>query len=238
MENACRKLLKPMPEDNRLSQADAISSPLLIRPSKYIHFAHIGRSMNPILIEHDLLEVLPYNDKPIRAGDVVAFQSPLDGTIFAHRVTAVLPEGIKTSGDNNRYEDPWCLHRTAIIGKVNAAIRHRQRRRVHGGFKGQMFAKLSHWRYKLSLKGIYFLYPFYQFILNQRILTGIGALFIRPRVVVFKAKDTSNIILLSGKRMIGQYSTDRNRWHIGRFYRLFIDESTLPNFDNVEENEH
>jgi hypothetical protein len=107
VENTYRKSPKSMPKDNNFSWANSKLSFSLIKPRKYLYFAHIGCSMDPILIEHDLLEVLPCNDKPIRVGDVIVFHSPMNGTIFAHRVTAVLPDGIRTSGDNNRYEDPW-----------------------------------------------------------------------------------------------------------------------------------
>ena len=51
--------------------------------------AHVGPSMNPTLSEADLLEVAPYGDRPIRAGDVILCRPPGADHLVVHRVIAV-----------------------------------------------------------------------------------------------------------------------------------------------------
>ena len=68
-------------------------------------FAHRGTSMNPTLSERDLLEIVPYGERPVRAGDVLFFLSPLGDKHVVHRAVCVTSKGIQTHGDNNRQRD-------------------------------------------------------------------------------------------------------------------------------------
>jgi signal peptidase len=107
-----------------------------------LFFIHTNYSMNPTLWEKDLLEVVPYRQKEdIRIGDVIVFESPVDGTILAHRIIAIHEEGICTKGDNNRLRDPWLLSPEAIFGKVVAVSRNKEHHEVLGGRAGLLKAR-------------------------------------------------------------------------------------------------
>lgn len=201
---------------------------------KCLFFAHKGHSMDPVLLDGDLLEVLPYKDKPVKRGDVIVFHSLNNNTIIAHRAISDKPSGIYTRGDNNIFDDPWCLHHSAIIGKVISSTNYLKRRKVHGGFRGLVLARWRQCRHKSGRKCISFIYPIYRLVSSQKLLYRLGVHFIKPRVVNFRTNDDSKIILLSGERVIGQYNTCTGRWHISYFYRMFIDRSALPNLDNEQ----
>lgn len=199
---------------------------------KCLFFAHTGHSMDPVLLDRDLLEVLPYKDEPVKVGDIIVFHSPDDDTIIAHRAISVEPSGIYTRGDNNVLDDRWCLQRLAIIGKVISATNYTKRRSVRGGFRGLASARWRHCWHKLGRKCIYYIYPIYRLISSQKILPRLGVRIFKPRAAIFRADDSSKIILLSGERVIGQYDVDTGRWHINCLYRLIIDGSSLPEIDN------
>jgi signal peptidase len=101
---------------------------------------YIGPSMNPIFKAGDRLRIISYDLGKIRAGDVVVFVSPEDGSKVVHRVISVNSDGIRTRGDNSYHEDAWVLSREHIIGRVVAAQRGNRRRRVFGGPLGRLFA--------------------------------------------------------------------------------------------------
>lgn len=206
-------------------------------PQKCVFFRHKEHSMDPILLEGDLLEVLPYKDEQVKIGDIIVFYSPKSDAIIAHRAVSVKPDGICTRGDNNRFDDSWCLHRSAVIGKVISATRYQKRRDVQGGLLGLVLARWRHRWYKLGRMCIYLIYTIYRFIpclsiLSQKILPSLGVHFIKPKVAVFKANDNRKIILLSGERIIGEYSTINGQWHINFLFSFFIDRSALPDLKN------
>ncbi|MCP3858125.1 MAG: hypothetical protein GY704_00590, partial [Phycisphaeraceae bacterium] len=80
--------------------------------------AHTGSSMNPCLCELDLLEVVPYGNRPVKVGDVILFMPPGGDQPIVHRVVDVAPEGILTRGDNSLHKDPWRLTPGDITGRV------------------------------------------------------------------------------------------------------------------------
>ncbi len=217
----CEELLKLMPR----------------YPQKCVFFGHKGHSMDPILLEGDLLEVLPYKEGQVKIGDIIVFYSPDSDAIIAHRAVSVKPDGICTRGDNNMFDDPWCLHCSAVIGKVISATRYQKRRDVQGGLRGLVLARWHHRWYKLGRRCIYLIYPIYRLIpglsiLSQKILPGLGVHLIKPRVIVFRANDNRKIILQSGERIIGEYNAINGQWHINFLFSFFIDRSTLPDLED------
>jgi signal peptidase I len=101
---------------------------------------YLGASMNPALKPGDRLQVAPYNGQKLRAGDVIVFISPEDGSKVVHRVISLDSNGTKTQGDNCNSEDNWVLSREHIIGRVVSAQRGNRRRRIFGGPLGRLFA--------------------------------------------------------------------------------------------------
>ena len=50
---------------------------------------HSGQSMNPVLLESDLLEVVPYYERKIHIGDVIFFIPPKREYPVIHRITHI-----------------------------------------------------------------------------------------------------------------------------------------------------
>jgi hypothetical protein len=102
------------------------------------YFCHRGNSMNPTLCELDLLEVRPYSERPIRAGDIIVFHSPRGKKIIAHRVSALTPQGFCTRGDASNHDDPWRIKKDIVIGRVEAVWRNQERLEISGGITGRL----------------------------------------------------------------------------------------------------
>jgi SynChlorMet cassette protein ScmC len=201
---------------------------LIARDSRRL--VYTGTSMNPTLVEPELLHVRPYEARRVRPGDVVCFKSPDEDVTVVHRVVSVgRPEDrILTRGDNSTSNDPWVLKAGDIIGRVEAAQRGAERRPVPGGWRGLVVL-----RWVRLARGILRhsgLVPHKIFCL----VAGLGPFdrllprSLRPRVVRFDVRCRVFLKLLSGKRTVGQYDDRRGEWCIRRLYRLFIDTRALP----------
>ncbi|HEX2720190.1 MAG TPA: S26 family signal peptidase, partial [Candidatus Deferrimicrobium sp.] len=71
--------------------------------------AYVGPSMNPTLREPEMMEIVPYDNRRVRVGDVVFFLPPQTDRPLVHRVARVTTAGISTLGDNNTQEDAFLL---------------------------------------------------------------------------------------------------------------------------------
>jgi signal peptidase I len=195
--------------------------------SECILFLHTGKSMNPTLKWKDLIEVMPCNEEAIKLGDIVVFRSPIDEKVIAHRVIAIMNNGFSTQGDNNFAKDSWCLKRSAVIGKVVASTRNNKRKRVYGGRIGLNLARLSIVEQRLFYKAMRFLNPMHQAILDKcRFPKSLKI--IDMRVAIFKNEAKTDIVLLSGKKLVGRYNISKNQWQISPVYRLFFNQTTFP----------
>jgi len=92
--------------------------------------------MNPTCREPDLLEIIPYGDRPVKRGDIICFRPPGSSHSVVHRVIRITSGGIRTRGDNNTENDPYLAHPSDINGKVVSAWRGRNSRRIAGGWRG------------------------------------------------------------------------------------------------------
>jgi hypothetical protein len=193
---------------------------------KKLFFAHANFSMNPTLWDKDLLEVVPYEqENDIRIGDVIVFVSPIDETIVAHRIIAISEEGICTKGDNNIAEDTWRLGFAAIFGKVVSVFRNKEHHIILGGMAGLLIASWSNKNQRMKAKAIRHLYPVYLVMSKMDIFKNCGSRFIEPKVAIFKEKEKSKIVLLSGDRVIGRYNEELGEWNINYLYRFFVDSA-------------
>lgn len=80
-------------------------------------------SMVPALMPHDLIIVEPIGIDEINKGDIITFDSHMQGIgIIAHRAIAIADDdghtGIDTKGDNVEQPDPWTVHEEDFVGKV------------------------------------------------------------------------------------------------------------------------
>jgi signal peptidase I len=185
--------------------------------------AYVGPSMNPTLREPEMLEVVPYDSRPLRVGDVVFFLRPPEADQpVVHRVIRVTLAGISTRGDNNALEDPFLLQPRDIKGRVLAAWRGQKRREIAGGLQGRLTSRWLLCRRILGRGVSYLLHPFYHALSRWGFIAKLLPAPLRPRVVVFQAQDQNQFRLLLGKHVIGRYDDQRGQWQIQRPFRLFV----------------
>jgi signal peptidase I len=199
----------------------------LLRRGERLYSGHVGRSMNPTLCDRDLLEVLPYQGRFVRVGDVVILRAPDTGALIVHRVIAIGAEGIRTRGDNNAQMDPWPLREGDILGQVVAACRGNWRRLIAGGRRGRYYMRwIRGWR-MLDRAISWLLHPLYRALARGGWLRALCPAALKPRVIVFREQRRERLRLLMGRRVIGHYDEARGRWEIARPFRLLVDEDAL-----------
>jgi signal peptidase I len=187
-----------------------------------------GKSMYPTIVAKDILEVVPYDVRPIQIGDVIVFSSPDDGTLIAHRIIYITKEGVLTKGDNNPNVDDWLLKRDLIIGQVIAFWRNRKRYDIREGIADRFSAKWTNFRSGIYTKIIDLARPCYHFVKRIPFPRGLFVAFLRPKIAVFESKGKISMTLLLGGAVIGRYDSHNHRWQINKLYRFFINESDLP----------
>jgi hypothetical protein len=197
-------------------------------PSAMFFAAYVGPSMKPTLREPETMEIMPYDDRPVRVGDVAFFLSPEVDQPVVHRVVRVTPEGISTLGDNNTQEDAYLLQPERIQGRVVAAWRGQKRRKIAGGLPGRLTSRWLRWRRALDRGASPLLHPLYQALSHRGWIARLLPTPLRPRIVVFHAKGRDRFQLLMGQRVIGRYDDQRQQWQIQRPFHLLVDGRALP----------
>jgi SynChlorMet cassette protein ScmC len=190
--------------------------------------AYVGPSMNPTLREPEIMEIVPYDSRPLRVGDVAFFLPPDADHPVVHRVIRVTPAGISTLGDNNTREDAYLLQPKSIKGRVVAAWRGQKRRKIAGGLQGRLTRRWLRWRLVLDRGASPLLHPLYQALSYLGFIAWLLPASFRPRVVVFHARGRDQFHLLLGQRIIGRYDDYRHQWLIERPFHLFVNGRSLP----------
>jgi hypothetical protein len=202
--------------------------PPQLKPQNYI-----GPSMNPLFKAGDRLEIISYDQEKIRAGDVVVFISPEDGSKVVHRVISVNSSGIRTRGDNCNHEDDWILKQDNVLGRVVSAQRGKRRIRVLGGPLGYSFAMAVRVFKIINSNLTSLLRPFYQRLARAGVFRRWLPCRMRPRVISLIREAGTELQLVIGRRVIGRWLPSKTGWNIRRPFRLFVDEGALP--ENKEE---
>lgn len=197
-------------------------------PGAMFFAAYVGRSMNPTLREPEIMEIMPYDGRSLRVGDVVFFLPPEADRLIVHRVVRVTPHGISTRGDNNTHEDAFLLQPDSIKGQVMAAWRGRTRRKIAGGLPGRLTRSLLRWRRVLNRTVSPLLHPLYQTLSHRGLIARLLPTPFRPRVVVFHSQGRDQFRLLLGQRIIGRYDDQMHQWQIQRPFQLFVEGRALP----------
>ncbi len=190
--------------------------------------AYVGPSMNPTLREPEVLEIVPYDSRPLRVGDVAFFLPPEADQPVVHRIVRVTPAGISTLGDNNTREDAFLLQPKSIKGQVVAAWRGQKRRKIAGGLQGRLTSRWFRWRHVLDRGISPLLHPLYQALSHWGLIAWLLPASLRPRVVVFHVHGVDQFQLLLGQRIIGRYDDHKQQWQIQRPFHLFVDGRALP----------
>ena len=197
-------------------------------PGTMFFAAYSGPSMNPTLHEPEIMEILPYNSRPLRVGDVAFFLPPGSDQPVVHRIIRVTPAGISTLGDNNTQKDTFLLQPKSIKGQVVAAWRGQKRRKIAGGLQGRLTSRWLRWRRILDRGVSPSLHPIYQALSHWKLIAWLLPASLRPRVVVFHIQGRDQLELLMGRRVIGRYNDQGHQWYIQRPFQLFVDGRVLP----------
>jgi hypothetical protein len=184
--------------------------------------------MNPTLHESDLLEIVLYDDRAVRTGDVIVIALPDEDRLIVHRVVRVKSKGVCTQGDNNASEDGWYLEPDRVIGQVVAAWRGRRRRGIAGGRKGRVWALAVRGRLVLGRMASALLRTIYHKLARSGVVRRFAPAFLKPRLVVFQAGEQQRLRLLLGRRIVGEFKPLWKKWHFRRPFRLLVDEAALP----------
>jgi hypothetical protein len=200
---------------------------LEIKAEERFFAAYVGPSMNPTLQEPEILEIIPYGNRPLQVGDVVFFGSPKAHQTVVHRIARLTPEGIFTRGDNNRRDDDFVLQPGDIQGRVVAARQGRKYRALAGGRRGRLIGHWLPWKRRLDRGVSYLLHSLYHALAHRGSLIALLPIGLRPRIVVFQNKGTNRPYLLLGRRIIGRYDDRRQEWQINRPFRLIVNDKKL-----------
>jgi len=191
---------------------------------------YTGPSMNPALKEPDMIYVTQYHGRKIRRGDVVVFQIPGSTRKAIHRVIEVSESGITTRGDRNPVADPYLLRPEDIIGVVRYIRRGKKLKRIFGGRLGHIHGSINRIGLFRSLdRNIsILLYPVYNYFSRSRALKKLLLHRFTPRIFSFNTPEGTEFQLFLGRYAAGHRPAGQRKWVIRRPFRLFVDESTLP----------
>ncbi len=195
-----------------------------------LHFVYRGVSMNPSFIEPEMITVIPYTDAAIRKGDVICFKTDANENVIVHRVIGIKGSRIQTKGDNNAAPDPYAIEKKDIIGRVHESRRDGRLRKIHGGAIGIAVMHLAKIRKPAVIFTTGMLHNAYRFISRTGIMRRLLPESRQIEVAVFERKNIRYPKIIFSGRTIGRYDQKEKRWNIKRPYRIFLDESRLPDF--------
>ncbi len=192
----------------------------------------IGPSMYPTLKPGDGIDMNPYQDPlDMKVGDVITYPYPSGTVTVVHRIIAIKAGRVITRGDNNNKIDPYTIGFEDIIGKVISAKRGNRLIPIRGGKKGFYFHKLMLFR-KYMLQ---YVLPPLRFLSNQVAASGIFTGFhsvLDLRIVRIKRENDCQLILVSGRHVIGKKDSDFREWQIRFPYKYFVNKHRLEKDEN------
>jgi len=189
---------------------------------------YVGPSMNPTLFEGDLLEIRPYESRPILSGDVIFFRNPEGNGYVVHRVAALSKSGVLARGDNNARADAHLLRPGDIVGRVVSARRGSRRRNIAGGRRGQIRGRLllSLRAFQRGLSAV--LHGPYRRIAEAGAVWKLVPKVRRPRCIETGPPGDARLSLVFLGKVIGHFEKQTGAWRIRRPFRIFVNEASLP----------
>lgn len=191
---------------------------------------YVGNSMSPWLLQNDILDWEPINERLPVPGDVIIFRDPANtGCLIIHRVVSKYPDGSYcTRGDNTLSNDGHPVMLSSIMGVVTGGIREERPLDVSMGFAGLMHHQYAQQRVKLlSIFEHFFTRP-YRKISQKKVMCRIVPQRYRQRLVIVKTHEGYNLQVYLRKRLVGWKGEKDQDWTILPPYRLFIDWGNLP----------
>jgi signal peptidase I len=197
-----------------------------------LKISYMGPSMQPTMKAGDILEVIPYQDRKIRIGDVVVFSAIGRDHKVVHRVIDLGPEGATTQGDNNVFPDTHVVPEDVIIGRVASLQRGNRKIRVHGGRSGWFFGSKLRAGNRINRYASKIFRPVYHRVARSGLIRNTLTRWVKPRTIIFKRDEETESQLVWGRWVIGRRRAGQNKWMIRRPFLFIIDESHLMD-DNV-----
>ncbi len=196
----------------------------------YHKYLYVGPSMNPTMKHLDVMVVIPYKERKIKCGDVIVFSHPESGKNIVHRVVSIDSKGIRTRGDNSNEADSWLLDPEEVHGYVAYVQRRNRQKRISGSLAGHLFAATASITQIINYYLSTLFSPIYQWFARKGIFKRWLPAIVRIRVISFNRPEGKESQLLIGRHLIGRCPPGKNKWHIKRPFRLFLDEKFLADF--------
>jgi hypothetical protein len=195
--------------------------------TRLLEIRYLGSSMSPVLRSLDILLVLPNADRSPRCGDVIVFTAGSGTESIAHRIVARRPGGFLVQGDANPHVDAELVPAEKIVGRVLYARAGSGKRRVYGGTIGRSGAAARRIRRALIGRGRGLFSRPYRILERSKLLPRLVPQRFRPKVVRFSRSGVPQLRLLWGRRTVGTYLPETDRWRIKPPFGLLFDERNV-----------
>lgn len=191
---------------------------------------YIGTSMNPWLLQNDILEWVPVSERLPVPGDVVIFRDITGSShLVIHRVVGIRPDGYYiTRGDNSLQDDRFPVQPSALQGIVKGGIRGERPLRVSSGFSGKVCHLYAQQRRRaLPFLQRFFLAP-YHLLCRSGVFHHLLPTRFRQRLVVVKTIEGYELQVYLGGHLAGWKGVQDKGWTILPPCRLFLNSAGLP----------
>ena len=185
--------------------------------------------MRSTFLPGDYLAVESISIRDIHLGDVVVYgganyQNESDK--LAHRVVAVVPDGLVTRGDNNTYNDTTLVTAENLVGRVTHVQRNGKRRLVYGRRRGLLRARILHVRHRIWKLIKYMGCRPYRWLLNSSLIDRLW----QPSVMKVRLKTENGLLVkyVCEGKTVACWWPKENRFYCRIPYDLVIRREDLP----------
>ncbi|NQS97730.1 MAG: signal peptidase I [candidate division Zixibacteria bacterium] len=194
---------------------------------------YTGSSMHPTLKNLDKLQCEACRAAEICPGDIIVFTQPGNEQKIVHRVIAKRPGRLVTCGDNRYVPDKEIVTDNEIIGKVVFARRETKRIPIINGLLGLAVVYIIRARKKLANALInQLLRPVYYLLCDFKAIKRLIHRKISYRILAVKSGKGMELQLHIKNKKIGRLRCGSTEWKIKPPFKLLLDESSLPNFND------
>ena len=187
-----------------------------------------GRSMKDTFLPGDCLAVesIPISD--IHLGDAVVYREANhqdEPDELAHRVMAIVPDGLVTRGDNNTYNDTTLVTAENLVGRVTHVQRNGKRRVVRGGRRGLLRARILRVRNRIWKLIKYMGSRPYHWLRKSNLIIRLW----QPLIIKVRLKTDNGPLVkyICGGRTVARWWPQQDRFECKKPYDLVIRREDL-----------
>lgn len=190
---------------------------------------YVGRSMNPYLLQNDLLFWKPVDIAQVAKGDIIIFEALCNGKLIIHRVVKINPDiSFITKGDNNKSPDKNPVTVDRLVGIITGGVRASRKLRIPKGNMGMVFHYAAQLR-KITLPVIQTIFSsIYYLIADSKIFPKVLSPVIQQKLVVVKTTEGYDMQIYYGNHLAGWRAQQDRGWTIRIPFRIFLDTAILP----------